>query len=252
MPDYKTGKYDGAYLQADLEYVSDDVTHSRRFIGPGFEINTAKLEMRSINIRDARRAGEDFVLDTHGFTLLDHHSAETDFRVLGRRIASSDNTNGRLLGEERYAAEICALVQEVTGADLVLPVNCMLRKAVVDPEHAQPPGRDVHVDVNSHTARRRAEAVLAPNGMAGRGFSRFLLTSLWRAFSEPPQDWPLALCDARTLREDEGISNYRVQMEKPPTEEDFSQPFEGGEKLQAGTIFHYNPAHRWFYYPRMS
>ena len=31
--------------------------------------------------------------------------------------------------------------------------------------------------------------------------------SVWRVFSPPPQDWPLALCDFRSVRDDEGLDN---------------------------------------------
>ena len=30
-------------------------------------------------------------------------------------------------------------------------------------------------------------------------YSRFIASSLWRPFSQPPQDWPLAVCDGTSV-----------------------------------------------------
>jgi hypothetical protein len=41
----------------------------------------------------------------------------------------------------------------------------------------------------------------------GPGYRRALITSLWRVFSPPPQDWPLAICDYTSVGPEEGLDN---------------------------------------------
>ncbi len=71
---------------------------------------------------------------------------------------------------------------------------------------------------------------------------RYAIFSLWRAFSEPPQDMPLCLCDASTVKlEERRLGN--VYYGKGPLDKRF--------RLQ-GTGYVYNPAHRWCYYRDMT
>lgn len=52
-----------------------------------------------------------------------------------------------------------------------------------------------------------APRVYAETFPDGPGYRRVLATSFWRVFSPPPQDWPLALCDFCSVRDDEGRPN---------------------------------------------
>lgn len=240
---------DGSMV-AEIAYVAPDCDKAFRFIGPGFEINTGSPDVRSVRISNARLLPKRPSLDRNGFTLVHHASQVADFRELTARVDSSDLVNGPGLGQELYAREVCDLVQQITGASLVLTVNCVLRKAVGNVEDSQPPATDVHVDVNEEAAGIRLRRVLEANGLADRKFSRYLFTSMWRAFSPPPQDWPLAICDFTSVSDEEGIPVHRVQAERPPTAEELANPVET-PGLSTGVNFAYRPDHRWFYYPDM-
>lgn len=52
----------------------------------------------------------------------------------------------------------------------------------------------------------------------GKGYSRYIYGSYWRAFSEPPQDTPLAVCDARSVRPNEGTTNTLFVVDMLPDE----------------------------------
>ena len=97
--------------------------------------------------------------------------------------------------------EIRDLLLAVSGADAVTVVpRGVLRFAERSPECGQydnsHPARFVHVDVSDATAAVfSAEA----NPFPERRLRRFCQYNVWRALSPPPQDVPLAVCDARTV-----------------------------------------------------
>jgi hypothetical protein len=72
--------------------------------------------------------------------------------------------------------------------------------------------------------------------------------SLWRTFSPGPQDWPLAVCDGRTVRDEETASNTLFVVDEFPTGDALTAPVEGEEDMIAATIFRYRPRHRWWYF----
>jgi hypothetical protein len=70
---------------------------------------------------------------------------------------------------------------------------------------------------------------------------RFSVFNVWRAFSGPPQDVPLALCDARTVAPQD--KQYCSITMKAAT----------GDLLTWENITYYhNQAHRWWYCPDMT
>jgi hypothetical protein len=86
----------------------------------------------------------------------------------------------------------------------------------------------------------------------GAGFDRFIVFSLWRVLSPPPQDMPLALCEAASVGDEEGMSNTKVDVDTIPTGDALFAPIAGEEDMAAATIFHHSPRHRWWYYPDMT
>jgi len=86
----------------------------------------------------------------------------------------------------------------------------------------------------------------------GPGYRRFIYSSFWRCFSEPPQDWPLAVCESASVAPDEGVENVLVIADSIPQGEGLFAPIAGEDKLPAAAIFHYNPSHRWWYFSNMT
>ena len=148
-----------------------------------------------------------------------------------------------------YTGEIASLVKSLTGADDVTVVSPpVLRKvqAEVGSTH-QPRAADVHTDWSpanaEETARRHAE------NRKDAAYSRCIFVNVWRALSPPPQDWPLAVIDARTVGADEGSTYPMVIVDKiPETLPMVPQP----SHFIEGANFHHNPDHRWCYFRDMT
>lgn len=227
-----------ATVEAVLNYVSPDTPYSRRFNFPGDEVNTGRFVPHRVPIHDARRAADPPRLDSHGFELFRHRSAIADF-------------HDRAAVDGAYPQEVVDGVKTLTGADLVLPIGYVMRTAgdTSDRRH-QPPASDVHVDMSPETGPKTAQATLAA-AAAGKTYRRALATSLWRPFSPPPQDWPLALCDHRSIAPEEGVHNRRIKCDARPSPEEMLAPIPGEDELPSALIFRYGPRHRWFYYPDM-
>lgn len=236
--------------RATIRYLADGSFVTRRFVSAGVERSTGRYEDHEVAIRDGRTIRERISLDTHGFVLADHVSAVADFR-------------DKAEVEACYPAEACELVKALTGASRVVARGWMVRTSGPLPERAekvvgyqhqagvQPPAGEAHVDFTRETAHRVAEATYRSAFPDAPGYSRFIATSLWRTFSAPPQDWPLALCDGRSVREDEGVRNTLHIVDEMPSEEDMVRPMEGEDERIAASVFRYSPAHRWWYFSNM-
>jgi hypothetical protein len=223
----------GAGVSATLNYVAPWSARNRLYVAPGGHVTTTRYAPRTVRIANARPYREDFGLDSSGFTLLDHHSAVTDFGD----AAELDGV---------YTGEATDLVRRVTGADEVVPLGWVIRRAGEDKRGAQPPAPDVHVDVHPG----RADDRLTAASPGGRAFRRAIMTSLWRAFSEPPQDWPLAILDYRSVADTEGQPNLLLFVDTLPDPDDVPD-IPDADAQPAGSIFTYRPEHRWWYFPDM-
>ena len=95
-----------------------------------------------------------------------------------------------------------------------------------------------------------AERVYAEQFPAGPGYRRAVATSVWRVFSPPPQDWPLALCDFRSVGDDEGLRNQLYFVDRVP--EDPFADVDESQMVTSGSEFHFSPGHEWWYFPDMT
>jgi len=211
---------------------------NRRFWAPGKELNTGVYAPYPVTIRNARLAGP-FTLDAHGFCLGQHHTDITDWPA-------------NYGAESAYAAQVAQVAMRLSGADVVVPMGGMMRASDTTSATVQPPAAEAHVDFTESCAGRIAERLYRTAHAAGPGYRRFIAFSLWRALSAPPQDMPVALCEGRSVRDDEGTHNTKVDVAEIPTGEALYAPIEGEENMAAATIFHYSPAHRWWYFPDMT
>ena len=116
----------------------------------------------------------------------------------------------------------------------------------------QPTAADVHVDFTPEFSERVAARSYQEAAPGGAPYKRFTVFSVWRALSEPPQDWPLALCDSRSVDDAEVRSNILHIRDAMPSEEEMMGPIPGEEANPAAAIFFYNPNLRWYYYPNMT
>lgn len=187
------------------------------------EVDIAPVVME---MHDARAAGT--MLDREGFQIVPHRSAVKDF--------ANREEVARI-----HPGEIEDLVRQVTGADRVIVSSPGLlrfseRSGKAGSLNNSMPARFAHVDISDSTA-----AAFAERGCEGRGYARACHFNVWRAISPPPQDVPLAFCDARTIAAQDLVSADAVFDEPGKPEWSFE-----------GLVVAHNPAHRWFYYPGMT
>ena len=237
---------------ADINYLlPGGPAINRRFVSAGVEVNTGTYAPHTVKMRDARPIKDRFTLDKSGFVLLDSKSAVKDF-------FDKEEVN-RL-----YPDEVVKAVQAATGADFVAPMGWMVRTSgdlskyrheTTGYQHrggVQPPAGEAHIDTSPERAGMNARALYERVRPGGPGFRRFIYSSFWRAFSEPPQDCPLAVCESASVRPDEGVENVLMVVDKIPEGEGLFARVEGEDKLPAASIFHHDPAHRWWYFSNMT
>jgi hypothetical protein len=204
-----------------------------------------------VRIRNARPFRDEFTLDKVGFQLIDHKSSVSDFY-------NNDEVGAK------YPQEVVDAVKKLTGATSIAAGGWMVRNSGDISKFAkpsagyshhggvQPPAAEAHVDYLPEVADRNAKMTYERTFPNGPGYKRFIAGSFWRAFSAPPQDMPLALCDGTSVRADEGVRNVLIVCDKIPAEADMLAPIPDEDKKPAAAIFRYNPKHRWWYFPNMN
>jgi hypothetical protein len=212
-----------------VNYIAD-MPERPRYYANDHSRDVLALDPRAVSIEDARDRCDPPTLGQEGFELVRHCSVISDFRNSAEVAAV-------------HSAEIQVLLLGVSGADRVV-VNSpgVLRFSEKSTDAGQFnnsfPARFIHVDISDGTAQSFAERSAPTN--AGRPIRRFAHYNVWRALSEPPQDVPLAVCDARTI----------VRADLVEADAVFDTPG-APEWSFEGWVVRYNPAHRWTYYSRM-
>ena len=102
---------------------------------------------------------------------------------------------------------------------------------VLEEPNARQPVSGVHVDQSGKAAVARVHRHLPPEDVPQLLKKRFQIINLWRPISHPADDWPLALCDHRSV-DPKDIVPVR-----------FLYPDREGETLGV----RYNPNHKWKY-----
>ena len=226
-------------VPGELQYLAPGSTVLRRFTAPGASINTGRYESHAVQVRNGRSLQDAFRTDTHGFEIVAHCSAVGDFTDKAEVDAV-------------YIPEVVEFIKERTGADEVVSRGAVLRRSAAPAEHgSQPQAALVHIDYGPEGAEMTAARVYAEQFPDGPGYRRALATSFWRVFSPPPQDWPLALCDFRSLRDDEGLPNQLYFVDRIP-DDPLAAVVDESKMITSGSEFLFSPDHEWWYFPDMT
>jgi hypothetical protein len=185
---------------------------------------TGEQDVRQITIRDGRPLAGELDLDVTGFEFVEHRTRVRDFFDAEelKRV---------------YYPEVEALVREVSGASRVVAFDHTLRSgdgAEREARLVREPVLNVHNDYTEWSGPQRVRDIL-PDEADKLLKRRFAIIQVWRAINQPIQSNPLAIADARSLAEKDLIRAER------------RYPNRVGETYRVG----YNPAHRWYYFPRM-
>jgi hypothetical protein len=190
------------------------------------------LTGKPVTVSSMRAAGGGFSLDREGFTLADAPTAVRDFY-------DRDEVAGR------YVAEVRELVRSLTGctgtALLNSPVVRVSGRLGSRPAGTTFTGDFAHADFSAPAAESMLRRTLPAGEAAERLRRRYSVFNVWRTFSGPPQDVPLALCDTRSVApQDKQYCEITVKMAT-------------GDVLTWENITYYhNGAHRWWYCPDMT
>lgn len=190
--------------------------------------STMRVVSREMRIVDGRPDVEAFDLDREGFQLVRHPSAITDFM-------------DREQLDEVYPSETAELIRSVTGAIAAFGLGVGVRFGRQRTDYQKTsddqPARHPHADFTDDTSK-----MLLDHFGAGVGaYSRCAIYNVWRVFSDPPQDFPLAVCDARsTSIEDEEHALALLDISET------DEPFQS-----MTTVYRPNAANRWFYFSNM-
>jgi len=240
-----------ADIQTEITYLAPGSFINRRFVAPAREVNTGEYRAYPVTVRDARPCQADFTRASHGFELRTHRSAVRNFRDKEEVAAV-------------YPDEVASAIRQFTGADRVATMSWMVRTSgEIDPDarrevgykHSggvQPPAAEAHCDASPDRIDAMAQRLYRERFPEAAPFQRFLYSSFWRAFSPPPQDYPLALCDGNSVRDDEGVPNTLFIVDRIPEREEMLRPVPDEGSRIAAAIFHHNPDHRWWYFSNMT
>jgi hypothetical protein len=225
-------------VEGELTYLAPESTILRRFTAPGISVNTGSYRSYVMPIHDGRPISDQFTLDRNGFALVHHPTAVTDF-------TDRDEV------DRVYGTEVAEFLTSYTGADRVATMRWMLRRSAAPGEHAsQPQAAQVHDDYSVAGARQAAETTYRSQFHGGPGYRRALIMSVWRVFSRPPQDWPLAICDYTSVGADEGLDNRMYLVDEIP--DDLYAEMPANAPGASGSESLHNPGHRWWYFPDMT
>jgi hypothetical protein len=201
---------------------------------PKFHANDTTLDVlnvvpRPVAIHDARERATPPSLDVEGFRLYPHHSAVKDFR-------------DRAQVEELHVEEIRRLLLAVSGADEVVVTGAGVlrfgeRSAESGALNNSRPARFVHIDCSDATASSFYARSRPDNGRRVRRCAQY---NVWRALTPPPQDVPLAVCDARSIAAEDLIAADAI----------FDRDGKVAFSFEALLLRH-NVQQRWFFYSNM-
>nr|WP_274637274.1 CmcJ/NvfI family oxidoreductase [Microbacterium bovistercoris] len=179
----------------------------------------ALYDAYALQVHDARAVHRPFSLERNGFELVHWPSAVDDFTDPGQI-------------ERTYATEVEDFVAARLGASRVALLGaCLEDAAEMERGGAQEPPV-AHVELTAEDALVQARRTHAARFPEAPPFRRAVTTVCWRSITPAPQDWPLAVCDYRSVPDDDGVAD--------------------GARQPQGTRFQFRPTHRWYVYPDMT
>ncbi|EGN98393.1 hypothetical protein SERLA73DRAFT_109855 [Serpula lacrymans var. lacrymans S7.3] len=141
-------------------------------------------------IENVRGSEGDYTLDNSGFQFFRRPAKHTTF------------TDDAEIQKEYYPESI-ELIKELTGASSAVVFDHTIRRrrpgeADDSPQRRQPVSL-VHVDQTTASSVARVHRHLPPTDAPALLRRRFQIVNLWRPISHAALDWPLALCDYRSV-----------------------------------------------------
>jgi hypothetical protein len=226
-------------ISAEIPYIRSELTS----VQVEFEsrvLDERTVEHRPMAIRNGRAAGTPPTLAREGLELVSWPSPIARDR-LDELVAQKPLLTMRPI-EFDYWAETIPVIRERTGARDVLPLHA---STVRFSDRARRDGMMTqagwaHLDYDFDEAAvqlretlDRCEGEVAP-------FSRYVLYQTWRVLTDPPQDFPLAICDWRTVTNADIVPLvYHVGTD-------------GSDVTYRSQASRHSDRHQWWYFPDLT
>ena len=213
-------------IEATLNYIVDDGSEVFTIVAsPGGSDTRSggSPDPHRVTIHNGRPHARDFVLERHGFHFVGHDTKVKEFY---------DEDEIRRV----YYPEMEALIKAETGAKRVVVFDHTLRTAdEVDREarKIREPVQRAHNDYTEWSGPQRVRDLL-PDEAEELFKRRFAIVQVWRPFRHPIETFPLAICDAKSV----AFSDFILSERRYPN------------RIGQTYAVKYNPAHRWFWFPR--
>ncbi|KAJ7190768.1 hypothetical protein GGX14DRAFT_507112, partial [Mycena pura] len=205
---------DGAAAYSGINAQKDTGVRDRNFTS---ELHDVKIE----NLRGNESAA---ALDVTGFQLFHHPAKHTTF------------ANDAEI-EREYYPESIELIKQLTGASRVVLFDHTVRRRrpgeIDDSPNRRQPVSQTHIDQTNASAVARVHRHLPAEEVPELLKHRFQIINLWRPISHPALDWPLALCDFRSVEPANDVLPVTLVY-----------PDRKGETFGVK----YNPKQRWTYF----
>jgi hypothetical protein len=215
-------------VHAEINYTAP-MSERPQFHANDKSLDRVMLDARAVAIRDGRAELEPPSLAREGFELFECRTEVQEFRDVAE-VAHA------------YPGEIQQFILELTRADTVVVSGPAIlrfgeRSGEAGSRDNSRAARLAHIDVSDSVAADFARNAAPPGH---RPIRRVAQHNIWRTFSGPPQDVPLAVCDARSI----------APTDLVPADARFDR---GGrvEWSFEALLLRYNPAHRWFFFSDM-
>jgi hypothetical protein len=214
-------------IEATLNYIVNDGTKLFTATGGpgGLDVRTGgQPDPRRVKLRNGRLAADRYALERDGFRFVRHDTKVIDF---------FDEDQIRRV----YYPEMEALVKAESGAARVVVFDHTLRTADDEAREAKKIRevvRRVHNDYTEWSGPQRVRDLL-PDEADELLRRRFAIIQVWRPIRHPVETFPLAICDAKSLSDD----NLVISERRYPN------------RIGQTYAITYNPAHDWYWFPRM-
>jgi len=188
---------------------------------PGVPRRSGDYADHVVPVRNARPLAAELSLDEQGFVFAPSDTAVADFY---------DDAEVKSV----YYAECERLVLALTGAARVHIFDHTVRSAGRPGNGVREPVHRVHNDYTEKSGPQRVRDLMGAEAESLLK-RRFAIINVWRPIRGPVLQKPLGLCDARTVAPRDIVVT------------DLKYPDRTGEIMSIA----YNPAHRWYYFPKM-
>ena len=203
-------------------------------IGESIRVNDNRAP-RDVPIINARLQPHTFSLDVEGFTLARQATAVTAF-----------NDDGQLAST--YTNEIENLIAQAAGGTSAVVFDHTRRsteRAHREKYASRDPVPAPHSDYTDASAFQRMRDKFGDAEAADRLKQRFSIVNAWRSMSGTLEQWPLTVCDARTIDEARLTQTRREAPVRPDPSFEYNRPSETRHAI-------FDPAHKWYWFPRMT